>query len=36
MGEAQRVKGIEVAKKRIAIIFIIEYGELVINVPQVR
>ena len=30
------VKGVDVGKKRIAIIFIVEYGERVINVPEVR
>jgi len=30
------VNGVEVGKKRVASIFIVEYGERVINVPEVR
>jgi len=30
------VKGVEVGKKRIAFLFIAEYGERVIDVPEVR
>jgi len=30
------MKGVELREKRIAVIFIVEYGERVIDIPEVR